>query len=113
MYKGSQRLPMLTIAQVSQLLNIKVGTLYGWVSQGKIPNIKINGLVRFRQEEIDEWVESCRKIPATSLPKNLKRNGTRDFEDLFERTRREVYNSFPRGNQTKIRPKKGGKHGPV
>jgi excisionase family DNA binding protein len=103
----------LTIKELSLYLNIKPSTLYTWARGAKIPNIKINGLVRFRQEEIDEWVESCRKIPATSLPKNLKRNGTRDFEDLFERTRREVYNSLPRGNQTKIRPKKGGKHGPV
>jgi excisionase family DNA binding protein len=105
---------MLTVKQLSNLLNIKGSTLYAWVGGEKIPYIKIHGLVRFRQDEIDEWVKSFQKIPTTWLPKNLKRNGTRDFEDLFERTRRDVYNSPLRGNQTKVRPEKGGRnYGPV
>ena len=103
----------ITIKDLSRYLNIKTPTLYAWVGGEKIPYIKIHGLVRFRQEEIDEWVESLRKTPPKPFPKNLKRINTRDFEDLFERTRRDVYNSLPRGNQTKIRPNKGGKHGPV
>ena len=105
---------MLTVSQVSEMLNIRVSTLYAWVAQGKIPHLKIHGLVRFRQEEINGWVESFRKTNPKSLPKNFKKNRTGDFEVLFERTRREIYNAAPRGNQTKIRPKKGGKkYGPV
>ena len=103
-----------TVKELSDYLNIKAPTLYAWVGGEKIPYIRIHGLVRFRQEEINGWVESFRKTNSKSLPKNFKKNGTGDFEVLFERTRREIYNAAPRGNQTKIRPKKGGKkYGPV
>jgi len=30
--------------------------VYEWVSLGKIPYVKINGLVRFRASEIDKWL---------------------------------------------------------
>jgi excisionase family DNA binding protein len=65
---------LLTVQELAQQLHIKAATLYAWAAQGKIPSLKLHGLLRFRQDEIDQWLESC------------------------ERTSR------PRGNQTEIKP---------
>jgi len=48
----------MTIADVSVLLCIKEKTIRQWIYQGKIPSIKINGLVRFRKRDIDTWIEA-------------------------------------------------------
>jgi len=57
--------PMLTYQQVSQWLGIKLGTLYSLVARERIPHVRLgNRLVRFRQEELRQWVESSLVIPA-------------------------------------------------
>ena len=56
---------LLTIQDVAQHLQIKPSTLYAWVAQGKIPCVRLNGLVRFAQEDIDAWVEANRKKMAS------------------------------------------------
>ncbi len=48
---------LLTINQLSEVLQIKVPTIYRWVHEGYIPHCKINHLVRFKEKEIAEWVE--------------------------------------------------------
>ena len=47
----------LTILDVSAYLNIKPTTLYGKIGAGEIPHYKIGRLIRFKQEEIDQWLE--------------------------------------------------------
>ena len=37
--------------------NVKVGTIYSWVSQKRIPYIKVGALLRFDLEAIDKWIE--------------------------------------------------------
>ncbi len=48
---------LLDIKALSQLLSVKEGTIYGWIHQGLIPYYKLNGLVRFRESEINEWLK--------------------------------------------------------
>ena len=96
---------LLTVQEVSQLLHIKAATLYAWAAQGKIPSLKLHGLLRFRQDEIDQWLESCER---TSSPDKRKPRPTRDagadVATLIARAKAEVYTSRPRGNQTEIKP---------
>ena len=99
---------MLTIAQVSQWLNIKVSTLYAWVSQGKIPHVKIHGLIRFQADEITQWVASFH----TKNAKPLKVKGKNDralghLDTLIVRAKQEVYNS--RHGETRQRSSPIGK----
>ena len=48
---------LLNIKDLSQLLSFKAGTIYGWIHQDLIPYYKLNGLVRFRESEINEWIK--------------------------------------------------------
>ena len=50
------RQDLLTIDDVSKQLNVPVKTLRQWVYRGLIPNLKLNGVVRFSPRSIDEWM---------------------------------------------------------
>ena len=47
---------LLTVAEVAALLKAKAKTIRQWVYQGKIPSIKINGLLRFSRIQIESWI---------------------------------------------------------
>lgn len=85
----------LTIRQISEHLQIKSSTLYAWVTQGKIPFVRIHRLIRFRQEEIDRWLESFNQEMRTTFTRFQSRDH-RDIDILVARAKREVYNT-PRG----------------
>lgn len=47
----------LTYAQASETLNLKLGTLYGLVSEGRIPHVRLGRrLVRFSRSELEAWM---------------------------------------------------------
>ncbi len=84
--------PLLDINAVSKLLNIKPCTLYAWAAQGRIPCLKIHGLVRFRKDEIDQWVEGFRERPkAKEFPR--VRPSAFDIDRVIARAKRAAYNS--------------------
>lgn len=39
------------------MLGIEKSTLYSWTSKGLIPFVKINGLLRFRESEVERWLK--------------------------------------------------------
>lgn len=49
---------LLTPEQVCERYSISKWTLYQWTSKKFIPHLKIGGLVRFREQEIEEWEEN-------------------------------------------------------
>lgn len=104
---------MLTIAQVSDLLNIKTCTLYSWVKQGKIPHVKIHGLIRFRQDEIQQWLASFHTQNAKPLKlKEKKGPGLNKLDAIIVRAKHEAYNSRYGETRPTIEPKaKGGNYG--
>ena len=81
------------IKELSRYLKIKPSTLYAWAAQGKIPRVKIHGLIRFRQDEIDRWVESFRDKRPAAPPITPKGQGQRDINALIARAKQEVYNT--------------------
>ena len=70
-----QQRKLLTISEVADYLNIKQKTIYAKTEAGEIPCYRIGGLIRFRLDEIDKWLESCRSCnkPETGQ-KKIKRN---------------------------------------
>ena len=44
------------INQLSDLLQVKVSTIYSWVFYSRIPHKKLGKLLRFDEKEITEWV---------------------------------------------------------
>jgi excisionase family DNA binding protein len=81
----------LDIREVSRHLKIKTSTLYAWVARRKIPFIKIHGLIRFRIDEIDRWVESFRKAERQPLTIPSIRSSSEGIDDLIARAKRAVY----------------------
>jgi excisionase family DNA binding protein len=52
---------LVSIKELSQILDIKEKTLYQWAELGQIPCIKLNGCLRFDSDDIFEWIKSCKK----------------------------------------------------
>jgi len=48
---------LLTRDEVAEMLGVKPSTIYQWTHEGFIPHVKIRNLVRFRQNDIDKWLE--------------------------------------------------------
>jgi excisionase family DNA binding protein len=53
---------LLNIKELSQVLSVKAGTIYTWIHQELIPYYKLNGLVRFRESEINEWLKKKQRL---------------------------------------------------
>jgi excisionase family DNA binding protein len=64
-YKQKQ---LLDTNEASDFLGISKNTLYEWIVQKKIPHLKVGRLVKFRKEELEEW-----------LKKRTKEEERRDF----------------------------------
>ena len=43
---------LLTVKEVSEMLCAKPATVYAWAEQGMIPHLKLNGLLRFLEDDI-------------------------------------------------------------
>jgi excisionase family DNA binding protein len=49
---------LLTPEEISELLGVKLSTIYQWTHIGYIPHFKLGRFVRFREYEILLWLES-------------------------------------------------------
>lgn len=54
---------LLTVKELSEITRVKEKTLYDWANKGSIPSIKLNGLLRFDLDEIEEWIKTFRIVP--------------------------------------------------
>lgn len=52
---------LLTAEDVAAMLNCGPSTIYEWAKSGKIPSLKLNGLVRFVPEEVQQWIQKSRQ----------------------------------------------------
>jgi excisionase family DNA binding protein len=60
---------LLSIAEVAGRLGLSSSAVYRLVYAGKIPAHRIGGRLRFREAEIEAWLESTRIAPVeTSRP---------------------------------------------
>lgn len=84
--------PLLDVSGLSQLLNIKPCTLYAWAAQGRIPCLRIHGLVRFRKGEIDQWVEGFREQPKAAESSRVHVRAF-DIGRVIARAKRPAYNA--------------------
>ena len=51
---------LMSLPQLAQYLAMKERTIYDWAQSGKIPAFKLGATWRFRQSEIDAWLETHR-----------------------------------------------------
>jgi excisionase family DNA binding protein len=57
--------PMLTAAELAEILGFSPGTIVDWSEEGKIPSFKVGGRLRFRESEVAAWLDE-RRQPVTS-----------------------------------------------
>jgi len=101
----------LTIGEVSDWLKVKRGTLYAWAAAGKIPSLKIHGLVRFQSDEIQQWLASFK--PQNANPLNLKEKrggGVSQLDAIIVWAKQDAYNAN-RGKPDHGKTRKEGRHG--
>jgi excisionase family DNA binding protein len=48
---------LLSPGEICRALGIEKSTLYSWTSKGLIPYVKVNGLLRFRESEVERWLK--------------------------------------------------------
>ena len=61
--------PLLTVKDLAPVLNVHPKTCYKWTREGKVPVVYINGRPRFRQSDIDEFIEKGKvKSPFQDSP---------------------------------------------
>lgn len=48
----------IDIQELSEMLGVSVNTIYSWISQRKIPYIKVGRLVRFDVDKVEKWLEN-------------------------------------------------------
>jgi len=51
----------LTVKELSAYIRVKPGTLYLWVKKKIIPHYQLEGVIRFKKIEIDQWLIQHRK----------------------------------------------------
>jgi excisionase family DNA binding protein len=86
---------LLTVKDMATRLQVKEKTIYAWASQGKIPSVKINGVIRFDAREIEQWLQRCHvAIGPRRMPTTSRRKGSATSVDhLIESAKRAVYTS--------------------
>jgi excisionase family DNA binding protein len=51
---------LLTARELGTILGFRPGTIVDWAEAGKIPAFKIGGRLRFRESEVETWLERQR-----------------------------------------------------
>jgi excisionase family DNA binding protein len=49
---------LLTVSDVSKILNISEKTVRRWIKAGKLTYIKMGSEIRFKPEHLEEWIEA-------------------------------------------------------
>jgi excisionase family DNA binding protein len=87
---------LLTVEQIASILQVKKSTIYALVCRNRIPHIKLTGkILRFRQSEIQEWIENANSVNAVSKKPASKKQKAKTFskdllDKLIENARKEV-----------------------
>ncbi len=63
---------LLTIQETCELLSVSKAYIYSLTHQRKIPYIKMQGHLRFRQSALDNWLRSQEIHDAKNLPTEIQ-----------------------------------------
>lgn len=64
--------PLLTARELGELLGFSAATIVDWAEAGKVPAFKIGGRLRFRESEVEAWLDGQRCAPRFQPPKVLE-----------------------------------------
>lgn len=66
---------LLTVQEVSEILQAKPKTVYQWAELGQIPCFKINGLLRFEESDVLAWILRFKKASDSSYNPSTQARG--------------------------------------
>lgn len=105
---------LYTVKQLSSFLHVHPNTIYKWTDEGKIPYRRINGLIRFKRQEIEDWQDK-NKGESEELSKFLPNLNLslKDYDKMLLKGRSVLNKKSKRWNYgigtIYIRKMKGGK----
>lgn len=84
---------LLTVKDIAVRLQVKEKTVYAWVTQRRIPCVRMGSVLRFEEKEIDQWLESCRVTsrPTVLVRKKRPPQPLHNVDFLIERAKRAIY----------------------
>ena len=53
---------LLTAQEIALYLGVQPSTIYQWTHQGYIPHIKLGKFVRFKECEVEKWIEEKKEL---------------------------------------------------
>ncbi len=54
---------LIGVNETSEILGIKVSTLYAWIRKQRIPYVKVGRLVKFDTDDIEKWITTQKVTP--------------------------------------------------
>jgi len=63
---------LMTVAELSDALQLHPKTIYAWKQQGKLPFIRLNGRIRFEASEVDRLIENAKIKPIFNCPHSFE-----------------------------------------
>ena len=109
----------LTIDDVCGLLSVKKSFIYSLVESGVIPHYRIGKLIRFKQSDIDTWMENQRRegVNVGEKTKGILKAVNRPRTSIDSLIKKSIaqgkglkYNPSS-GNQVESSTREGGDHG--
>lgn len=55
----------LSTAEAAKRLGVTPRTLYRFIDEGKVPGYRFGRVIRLKDDEVDDFIESCRIAPGT------------------------------------------------
>ena len=56
---------LIDVNELAAMLGVSIHTIYSWVSEKKVPYVKIGRLTRFDLETIHKWIDQNTVQPVT------------------------------------------------
>ena len=65
---------LLTVRELAERLGISAGTAYHWLSQGRLPCVRLSSrCVRFRESDVEEMLEQLAQAPERDVSNRRQR----------------------------------------
>jgi excisionase family DNA binding protein len=65
---------LLTVRELAERLGISPGTAYHWLSQGRLPCVRLSSrCVRFRESDVEEMLEQLAQAPERDVSNRKQR----------------------------------------
>jgi excisionase family DNA binding protein len=63
---------MLNSAEIADMLGMSVSTIRKWVHYGFIPHVKLGRAVRFREKDVEAWIEERAETGRATLAPEIQ-----------------------------------------